>query len=121
MMTRNEKAMTKKNATDYVLYMIASSYFKKAVCTTKVLEKRLFLYYKDLSVKEQEQIEERCIRYVEKQLMNEVPQNIWDESVTVAMKTDSSDRVVITFTGSHWNLKICSDNLKKPNIEGHAK
>lgn len=49
----------------YVIYMIMGSYFKRCTCKSKMLEKQLYLHYKDLPYGKQEKLEERIISYVE--------------------------------------------------------
>ena len=45
----SKKTNNQQLQTAYALYMIMGSYFHKSVCNTKVLERKLFLYYKDLN------------------------------------------------------------------------
>ena len=49
----------------YIIYMILGSYFKSCKCDNAILEKRLFLNYKDLSKNKQETKEEKIIKKVE--------------------------------------------------------
>lgn len=50
--TTEEKRIEKQKAFDYCVYMMFSSYYKKAKCLTPILEEKLFLYYKDLNEKQ---------------------------------------------------------------------
>ena len=52
----------------FIVYMILSSYFHKAVCRDAVMAERLYLYYKDLSEKSQWYKEEKVIKAAQKVL-----------------------------------------------------
>ena len=62
--TSNSKPDSLK-ADAYIIYMIIGSYFKSCKCDNAILEKRLFLNYKDLSKNKQETKEEKIIKKVE--------------------------------------------------------
>ena len=46
--TQQEKMMDKQKAFDYCVYMMLSSYYKKTVCLSDVMETNLFLRYREL-------------------------------------------------------------------------
>ncbi|MCR5685992.1 MAG: hypothetical protein K6G81_11345 [Lachnospiraceae bacterium] len=46
--------------------MIAASYFSKAPCSTKLVERNMFLHYKEQRVKKQYEMEDICISYMDK-------------------------------------------------------
>ncbi len=68
-----EKTDNKQQQTAYVLYMMISSYFHKSICNNKVLETKLLLYYRELPVKRQEELEEKVIANIEKELEKILP------------------------------------------------
>ncbi len=72
----------KQKALDYVMYMILGSYFTKSVCKSPFREKQLLLYYKDLRPTEQVDMENLCIRYVEK-FKKAVPEDFWNQEMEV--------------------------------------
>lgn len=65
-----EKVNNVQKQTAYVLYMILGSYFHRSVCENEALETTLFLHYRDMPVKRQEQLEEKVIRDADKALEN---------------------------------------------------
>lgn len=75
----------KQKALDYIMYMILGSYFTKAVCLSPLREKQLLLCYKDLKPADQLDLEEKCIRYVEK-FRKVVPEEFWEQTVRVHIK-----------------------------------
>lgn len=74
--------LAKQKALDYIMYMILGSYFTKSVCKSPIREKQLLLYYKDLKPTEQVDLENLCIRYVEK-FMKAVPEEFWEQEMEV--------------------------------------
>ena len=72
----------KQKALDYIMYMILGSYFTKAVCKSPIREKQLLLYYKDLKPTDQVDLENLCIRYIEK-FKNAVPEDFWKQEMEV--------------------------------------
>lgn len=63
--TSNAKPDSLK-ADAYIIYMILGSYFNECKCDNAILEKRLFLNYKDLSLNKQMGREDKIIEKVEK-------------------------------------------------------
>ncbi len=57
---------------EYVMYMMLSSYYKKAKCTNKRSEERLYLYYMDMTKDRQYRLEENCIQCIEEEILPEV-------------------------------------------------
>lgn len=68
-----EKKDNKQQQVTYALYMIISSYFHKSICCSKCLETKLHLYYQELPAKSQEELEEKVILTVEKELEDILP------------------------------------------------
>lgn len=76
---------TKQNAFDYALYMIASSYFDKAICKSKRLEGNLLLQYKEQKTDKQLQMEDLCISYMDK-LVKKLPKEVFQQNMEVHLK-----------------------------------
>ena len=68
----DEKVNTTPEENAYMLYMIISSYFHKCYCHSKIMEKKLFLYYREMNQKYQVNIEEQMIENVEMELYSAV-------------------------------------------------
>ena len=60
-----EKTLNIQKETAYILYMIIGSYFHKCICKSKMMEKNLLLYYKEMTKSKQEYMEQQIIRKVE--------------------------------------------------------
>lgn len=113
-----EKMVKMQKAMDYIVYMIVGSYFNQTKCSSPIMEKRMFLYYKDISINTQYTLEESCINYVEKKLMKELPSNIWNEPVKVTIKKNPEfpDKTYIIFTGNSWKLKLYSECITATSV-----
>ena len=72
-MYKNVEESNKQQQTCFVLYMIVGSYFHKSTCTNKVLEKQLYLYYREMPFRQQCGLEERVIEDTEKDLREILP------------------------------------------------
>ncbi|MDO4189037.1 MAG: hypothetical protein Q4D29_08605 [Lachnospiraceae bacterium] len=105
--TSNSKPDSLK-ADAYILYMIMGSYFNTCKCDNAILEKRLFLNYKDLSLNKQYAREEKIIAKVEK--LDEDFLNKFEE-------IDAMTR--ITFEGDEAEVLFYADNkvLLKAKID----
>ncbi len=78
----NEKQITKQKALDYCMYMILASYFENIVLKSPIQEKNLLLHYKDLKPQEQIDLEEQCIRYLQK-VEKKIPAVIWEQPMEI--------------------------------------
>ena len=76
----------KQHAFDYCMYMMLASYFKKSVCVSRIQEEKLFLYYKELKPQEQIDMEQQCIRLIEKDLMKGIPKKAWNFRIEVHLR-----------------------------------
>lgn len=83
MMTMNNRSINTQKAFEYILYMIIGSYFNTACALNMTKEKNLFLYYCDLDTIRQYEMEERCIHYVEQELMKDLPLELWNREAKV--------------------------------------
>ena len=107
-------------AFEYVLYMIFGSYFQKAVLKNKLLEKKLFLQYMEQKEKSQIQMEKICIRFIEKKLMAELPEEIWNQQVEVKIvPTEMKGLREIQFHGPDFSLRVCAIYKGKGNTMIH--
>ena len=79
-------------ALGYAIYMIGGSYFKKARCKNEIHEKGLRVQYFEQKLDKQYDMEERCINYFEKVILQEVPEELFDRSVEVFFKYLPDDK-----------------------------
>ncbi len=77
------KTKNSQNALDYVIYMMAASYFKKAECSSKLYEKKLCISYRETKEHLQYQMEDIVIDYVEKEILPKLPRDIEQQTVQV--------------------------------------
>lgn len=104
--------MVKMNFTDnqtafeYALYMMLGSYFDKAVCKNRLLEKKMYVQYLEQREKSQLQMENICIRFVEKKLFQELPEELWKQQVEVQIVSSDREGVrEIQFLGPKFSLR----------------
>lgn len=79
------KTKYSQNALDYVIYMMAGSYFKKAECSSKLYEKKLCISYRETKERLQFQMEDIVIDYVEKEILPQLPADISQQSAQVQL------------------------------------
>jgi hypothetical protein len=97
----------KQLAMEYVLYMMASSYFNKAKCKTEFLEKKLYIHYQETKDKEQFVLEEQCINYIEQELFEELPEDVWDQDVEISLiKSSQNEPTEIRLIGPKYMLRL---------------
>ena len=94
-----------------------TSYFSKVSIKTPLHERKLYLYYKEEKEADQIQMEEQCLRYVQK-LENKLPAELWQQDMAVHLVGNRG--------GSYTTIKLQSDNYiiyvrteyskKKPKI-----
>ena len=102
-----------KDASAYTIYMMFGSYFKKAVCTSKIKENKLKIAYKEQKKDNQIRLEERCENYIEQHIVPGVPAEIFDDMVEVRFSDDSKRGTIVTFTGFDWMIKMWAEELYK--------
>ena len=90
----------------YAIYMMVGSYFKKAACTSSILENNMRLQYVEQRLDNQYRMEDMCIRYAEHQLLSSTPANLWEEEVKVKVVKRSEDEMELRFMGSHYILVV---------------
>ncbi|MCR4955929.1 MAG: hypothetical protein K6A30_04530 [Lachnospiraceae bacterium] len=100
-------------AFEYALYMIASSYFAKTKCISKLTEKKMLLQYKEQKLERQYQMEDICIGFMEdfskktpSQLFHrqmEVKLNRWSGGLTEIIFYDN--RYIVAFQGLYAGKK----------------
>ncbi len=93
-------------AFEYVLYMIAASYFEKATCVTDLTERKLLLHYKDQKENAQLNMESYCIRFMEG-FEDRLGKNFFAKDVRVRLIREKEDRPIsVIFTGEDMELKL---------------
>lgn len=99
-------AMTKNsNAIAYIIYMICGSYFKKAICMSKLREKQLKIAYSEQKRDNQIKLEERCDNYLNSRVLPKLPEEIFEDMVDVQF-INSDNYIIVKFIGFNWTLEM---------------
>lgn len=86
-----------QTAFEYVLYMIAASYFDKTVCTSKLTERNMLLQYKEQKLNKQYQMEDFCINFME-DLISKLSQEFFKQNMEVHLiRRATAERTEIVF------------------------
>ena len=105
-------------ALEYATYMIIGSYFKKVICDrAKLQEQKLFLHYQEQKREVQYYLEEQCIAYAEKVLMNIFPEEIWEQEMVVHFKRLPNDKNAICFEGKRGILILSVERKGNKKME----
>ncbi len=81
----NTNKESKQKAFDYCMYMMLSSYFSKAVCTTRIHESQLYLYYQEEKTEDQVRMEQQCIQLAEKEILSKIPDSVLRKPVNIRL------------------------------------
>lgn len=94
-------------AFEYAIYMMVGSYFKKAVCKNKMLEKSMRIQFLEQKEKKQYEMEDRCIRFIEKKMLPSIPDKFWNEEKEVHFKASEDGKIThILFIGKSNVLEV---------------
>lgn len=108
-----------QTAFEYAMYMMFGSYFDKAVYKNKILEKKMRVQYMEQKEKNQIQMEDICIRFIEKKLMPQLPQGLWEQQVEVRILPTKKGIRDIQFRGSKYTLRVFAVYKGKGNTVIH--
>lgn len=98
---------TNQTAFEYAIYEIVGSYFKKATCISTIQEQKLIVHFKEQKQDTQCLMENKVDSYVKGVLLKKLPEEIWDEEVTVEMrKSPDSDVMNLFFYGEKYALLV---------------
>lgn len=112
------KEIRNQQALDYTLYMIAGSYFRKAVCDrARLKESQLLLRYKEQRPEVQYLMEELCIGYMEEHLIPRLPEEIWQQEVAVRFEqTSENGPVRVIFSGRGFALSVRAERKGRKKV-----
>ena len=100
---------SKQAAFEYALYMIAASYFDKAVCleaSSQMHEKNLLLQYKEQKQGSQIKLEDICIAYMD-ELEKKLPKKMLNQQVEVRFSRTAGKPSEICFLTPKYRLCLC--------------
>ena len=96
-----------QTAFEYAMYMMLGSYFNKTTCRNYLLEKKMRFLYWEQKEKKQIEMEKTCIRFVEKELIPQLPESIWKQNVAVSfLPTKFQGYQDIQFCGDDFILRV---------------
>jgi len=98
-----------QTALEYAIYMMVGSYFKKAKCTSPILEKKMKVQYAEQKADNQYRMEEICIRFAEEELVPKLPKGYLDSEVKVRFLGQGSDDRRIVFEAPNFTFTIRGD------------
>ena len=111
----------RQQETAYMIYMIVGSYFHKCSCRSKALEENLFLHYKEMPVKRQQEKEWQIIRVSEgvlgeclasmAQMNAEVFISKTDEMYVLRFYTGFEDIVVTVDDKGRYDISLVEDEM----------
>ncbi len=100
---------------EYAIYVIFSSYFKKAVCTNRVREASMHINYVETALALQYEMEEFCDKEAQK-LFSMLPDWISECTVTVSFIRSDKHRTEIRFKSDSFILRLIGEYRKKGGI-----
>lgn len=108
----NVRIAEPQKALDYALYMISTSYFKKAVCKSKIVEGQLKMAHgenkRDTNFSNEEQIDNYFANQLEKQL----PAEIFGDIVEVRLIKSDNKPTVVEITGFDWQMELTAKSQR---------
>ena len=107
-----------QTAFEYALYMIAGSYFDKAVCKSKLIERNMLLQYKEQRIDRQYQMEDICIHFM-KGLEKRLPKEYFKQNMEVHLVRHGAGKPMeIMFVNDTCMIEfICKYAGKKSQID----
>lgn len=94
-----------QNSFNYALYMMLGSYFKQMEAVSASYVQKLYLYYKENKRERQYDLEDIVIRFAEQTLRKELPEDIWQERMSVSFATKGGQNYII-FDGAQYTLTV---------------
>ena len=114
--------MVKMNFTDnqtafeYAMYMMLGSCYSKAVCKNKLMEKKMYVQFLEQKERNQIQMEDICIEYIENELKPQLPKEFWNQQVEVRFASTNRDGVRdIQFHGPEYVHRVAGVYRGKRN------
>ena len=101
-------------AFEYAIYMILGSYFPKTTCSNARLEEKMRLRYCEQKHNTQYQMEEICIRYVEKKILPFFPARVWEQEMRVDLLMHRPEGTIeMRFVCPEYIVRVRGDYKKK--------
>lgn len=112
--------LTKQRAFDYSMYMMLSSYFDNAVCTTDLQRKKLCLAYQELKDEDKDFFDEQSIAVIEKELLPNLPSSFTKQKMHLSLVgTDDKMYTEVRFSNEEYVLRVKAKYAKKKSVLVH--
>lgn len=109
-------------ALTYAMYMMLTSYFEHAECKTPLYEKKLYLRYMGQKVKDQYQLEDYCLQYLQNTLLARYPKKFWNRKVVVGITPNADGKGdTILIADPHMELKMTVEYQPRVKAEDKAE
>ena len=77
--------LTKQRAFDYSMFLMLSSYFDKAECSSELQKKKLHLAYQELKDEDKDAFDGQSIAVIEKELLPNLPKDFTERNMQLAL------------------------------------
>lgn len=94
-------------AMDYVIYMIAGSYFKSTECVSPLVEGGLYIMYKEAGEKKQLCMENEVDLFMKDEVLPKLPKGFLNQDVKVKLIAENGKPTKVVFVGEDCKLQIC--------------
>lgn len=112
--------VTKQRAFDYSMYLMLSSYFDNAVCTSELQRKKLRLAYQELKDEDKDFFDEQSIAVIEKELLPYLPKGFIEQKMQLALVGDDNRLYTeIRLSGEEYVLRVKAKYAKKNSVLVH--
>lgn len=109
-----------QTAFEYAMYMMLGSYFNKTSCKNPLQEKKMRVQYMEQKEKSQIDLENICIRFVEKELLPRLPKEFWEHDVEVRFRpTKLKGLQEVQFKSPDYILRVSGIYQGKRNTNIH--
>lgn len=96
-----------QTAFEYAIYEMVGSCFNKTTCCSPLIETKMRVQFCEQKLDKQYSYEDKCISYIEKELMKSLPEEVWNQDVRVRLLPDSKDNLTeIAFEGDNYILSL---------------
>lgn len=117
-MNKNEIVTDNQRVWEYITYMMLTGYFGKAECKTPILERRLFIHYKEIGENRQVRLESISDAILRKKIIPYLPKEFIDGKVEIRLIANgfSNMKAVIRVTDGISELVIYPDLEKEKKL-----
>ena len=112
--------LTKQRAFDYSMFLMLSSYFDNAVCTSDLQRKKLCLAYQELKDEDKDSFDEQSIAIIEKELLPNLPKDFTSQKMQLAL-VGSDDRFYTEarLSNEEYVLRVKAKYIKHGSVLMH--